>query len=662
MSDTSSTRPGPAFLVTLGGDVRVWKPNPPSRRPSTASDTHDSTGTHLTYTLYSAFDNGQVAPPVYAAWSHSQDRPLLALTAKDRVTVHDPAGNPYMTIAPSPDSFLRSDELIAAEYLNEGRKIAICGTHRLVQVYDLDRRAFVETWEPPTVLAPTAFALSNDSGTAWLAVGNQGGDIYALYRTQQLVVQLASPFHLRITRIAFSFYSASLMAVGCEDGRVALFDLESASTDPLITFHAHNEEVTGIGFSPLNKITLVSCSTDGTVALYDLVKTRILKTFSFPPHRITCMSYMHDGHTLALGTTHGDLVLVSLAKPTHPVQVTPTADTGHVPCVAFHRPSTVATAADRRAPKPPKSALVAAARAATTTDVEMADEERAAPSPVQGGTLDLAMFSPVTGDAPPPQLAPAAVAVADVPLTPTRTVPPARRGSDIPSLDSDMPRRTSSARATAAREAVARDATRRPSLRSTAPPMTPVPAPGAAEPAAPRRAAWVGDAHEMVVDDVRPRRTRGGSHQSVPPPPPRQSDPRAPSSPRQSASAAAAAAVDSDVWSDRGPATTFTSSPAPPSPTRAAAAAAAAPPSAAGFSQQVLDRTVRDALSDFQQLVRTDIMNMHVELIRLFDEQRADLEAMVAEAAGVRAIAEENRRLRAEIDRLRGFYGSNGSL
>ncbi|KNE58684.1 hypothetical protein AMAG_04239 [Allomyces macrogynus ATCC 38327] len=194
MSDTSSTRPGPAFLVTLGGDVRVWKPNPPSRRPSAASDMHDSTGTHLTYTLYSAFDNGQVAPPVYAAWSHSQDRPLLALTAKDRVTVHDPAGNPYMTIAPSADSFLRSDELIAAEFLNEGRKVAMCGTHRLVQVYDLDRRAFVETWEPPTVLAPTVFALSNDSGTAWLAVGNQGGDIYALYRPQQLVVQLASPF------------------------------------------------------------------------------------------------------------------------------------------------------------------------------------------------------------------------------------------------------------------------------------------------------------------------------------------------------------------------------------------------------------------------------------------------------------------------------------
>ncbi|KNE55878.1 hypothetical protein AMAG_01745 [Allomyces macrogynus ATCC 38327] len=642
MSDTSSTRPGPAFLVTLGGDVRIWKPNSPSRRPSAASDTHDSTSTHLTYTLYSAFDNGQVAPPVYAAWSHSQDRPLLALTAKDRVTVHDPAGNPYMTIAPSPDSFLRSDELIAAEFLNEGRKVAMCGTHRLVQVYDLDRRAFVETWEPPTILAPTAFAPSNDSGTAWLAVGNQGGDIYALYRPQQLVVQLTSPFHLRITRIAFSFYSASLMAVGCEDGRVALFDLESASTDPLVTFHAHNEEVTGIGFSPLNKITLVSCSTDGTVALYDLVKTRILKTFSFPPHRITCMSYMHDGHTLALGTTHGDLVIVSLAKPTHPVQVTPTADTGHVPCVAFHRPSTVATAADRRAPKPPKSAVVAAAARAPTADVEMAD----APPQAQGGTLDLAMFSPVTGDVPPP---PPAAADSSVPLTPTRTAPPRRRGSDIPP-ETDIPRRTSSAR----------DAARRPSLRSTAPPMTPVPEPGAAEPAAPRRAAWVGDAEEMmVVDDVRPRRSRDGSDQTVPPPsgPLREPEPRIPSSSRHAEPAAAASVVDSNVWTDRGPAT---SSPAPPSPTRATAAATA-PPSAAGFSQQVLDRTVRDALSDFQQLVRADIMNMHVELIRLFDEQRADLEAMVAEVAGVRAIAEENRRLRAEIDRLRGFYGSYGS-
>ena len=62
-----------------------------------------------------------------------------------------------------------------------------------------------------------------------------------------------------------------MIAVGCEDGKLRLFD--AFSNFCFQTFSEHQSKITDLSFSP-KKDTLVSCSLDGTVRAYDTLRYR----------------------------------------------------------------------------------------------------------------------------------------------------------------------------------------------------------------------------------------------------------------------------------------------------------------------------------------------------------------------------------------------------
>ncbi|EJF66116.1 WD40 repeat-like protein [Dichomitus squalens LYAD-421 SS1] len=83
-----------------------------------------------------------------------------------------------------------------------------------------------------------------------------------------------------------------------------------------------------------------------------------------------------------------------------------------------------------------------------------------------------------------------------------------------------------------------------------------------------------------------------------------------------------------------------------------------APPSPqARAAQDMLQALMRDALYDFRQETKAEIVGLHLDLIRMGTGWRTEMrEAMGEVAEEIRALREENRRLREENERLRRGY------
>ncbi|KAI9143039.1 hypothetical protein BKA69DRAFT_1064020 [Paraphysoderma sedebokerense] len=71
------------------------------------------------------------------------------------------------------------------------------------------------------------------------------------------------------------------------------------------------------------------------------------------------------------------------------------------------------------------------------------------------------------------------------------------------------------------------------------------------------------------------------------------------------------------------------------------------------FQLQLLENVVDDCLSGFRASVRNDVQNMHLELLRQFQIQKAELEAMFRKYTNIDALVEEVERLREENKRLK---------
>ena len=71
----------------------------------------------------------------------------------------------------------------------------------------------------------------------------------------------------------------------------------------------------------------------------------------------------------------------------------------------------------------------------------------------------------------------------------------------------------------------------------------------------------------------------------------------------------------------------------------------------------MLQALLRDALHDFRQETKAEIVGLHLDMIRMGAGWRAEMREAMGEFAGeMRELREENRRLREENDRLRRGY------
>ncbi|KAF9968120.1 Protein nedd1 [Mortierella alpina] len=86
------------------------------------------------------------------------------------------------------------------------------------------------------------------------------------------------------------------------------------------------------------------------------------------------------------------------------------------------------------------------------------------------------------------------------------------------------------------------------------------------------------------------------------------------------------------------------------------ASSSAIVPSSSSLSTQILESVVEGCLADFRVGIRSDIQNMHLELLRQFQIQKMGIEQLLKQYTDTKDLQEENERLREENQRLRMNY------
>ncbi|KAF9574877.1 Protein nedd1 [Mortierella alpina] len=79
-------------------------------------------------------------------------------------------------------------------------------------------------------------------------------------------------------------------------------------------------------------------------------------------------------------------------------------------------------------------------------------------------------------------------------------------------------------------------------------------------------------------------------------------------------------------------------------------------PSSSSFPTQILESVIEGCLADFRVGIRSDIQNMHLELLRQFQIQKMGIEQLLKQYTDTKELQEENERLREENQRLRMNY------
>lgn len=74
------------------------------------------------------------------------------------------------------------------------------------------------------------------------------------------------------------------------------------------------------------------------------------------------------------------------------------------------------------------------------------------------------------------------------------------------------------------------------------------------------------------------------------------------------------------------------------------------------FSSKVLENVIEGCLMEFRTGIRNDIQNMHLELLRQFQIQKLEIEALLREYSDTRELRDEIERLQEENRRLKTNY------
>ena len=92
-----------------------------------------------------------------------------------------------------------------------------------------------------------------------------------------------------------------------------------------------------------------------------------------------------------------------------------------------------------------------------------------------------------------------------------------------------------------------------------------------------------------------------------------------------------------------------------PSPLRHSVAGGS--PGAAGSAQGLLHALIKDAMLDFRQETKADMVGLHLDLLRMGRSWRQEMRTTMDEYVGdLKELRDENKRLRDENERLRRGY------
>ncbi|XP_056430456.1 protein NEDD1 [Hyla sarda] len=175
----------------------------------------------------------------------------------------------------------------------------------------------------------------------YIASGSMSGEII-LYNVTTNVS--SAPFghgsSQPIRHLRYSNVKKFLLGAASDSGSVTLWDAHSQS--PVHMFEStHKAPASGICFSPVNDLLLVTIGLDKRVICYDVSSKMLLQTV-VAESPLTAVDFMPDGATLAVGSSRGKIYLYDLRMLNSPIK-TVNAHKTSVQCIQFQHTSTYKT-------------------------------------------------------------------------------------------------------------------------------------------------------------------------------------------------------------------------------------------------------------------------------------------------------------------------------
>lgn len=199
----------------------------------------------------------------------------------------------------------------------------------IISVWDLKSQKVRKTYKGHR--GPVTCARFN-KGSSAIASGSETGEII-IYNvvTGQGCRPLIAPNVQAIKQVQFSHHKKSLFGSVSDDGAVNLWD---ANKRQLVhSFTCHRAPTTGLSFSPINDIFLISVGLDKRIACHDVQSKKVVKIMT-TDSPLTSIDTKKDGCTIAVGSTRGKIYHYDLRMSSSPVK-TIDAHKSSVQCLGF---------------------------------------------------------------------------------------------------------------------------------------------------------------------------------------------------------------------------------------------------------------------------------------------------------------------------------------
>jgi WD40 repeat protein len=169
------------------------------------------------------------------------------------------------------------------------------------------------------------------------------------------------------TAVEYSPLRSAVLATADSAGAVRLWDVgaarEGGAAAAVHMFGEHSHACAGLAWSAVNHLLLASAGRDGKLAFYDTATHVAVKRVSLP-EALSCVAFLADGVTIAVGTEEGSLHVFDLRMSLQPMRSALASERGcAISAIAFQHPH-----AARPTPAPPAAREAAEARAETAAE------------------------------------------------------------------------------------------------------------------------------------------------------------------------------------------------------------------------------------------------------------------------------------------------------